>query len=349
MSTKNGKSPNDRIKSDQTTAWQLFDCLDAEIFLVSKEGLILFANQSAINRLGNSMVGLSVWENYSNIEKIQLKSLFDQVISSKKTQFLRIKKKNQWQKISISPVVDEQEEIASLVFFIQNITEFTQNEELLKKTILELATVQEDERQRISRDLHDEIGQRMTVLLMQLRAISEIVKSGNKIALEEINSASQNLDIIIKHLRQIFFQLYPPALNKVSLSKILAALCSSIEETNNLQIDLSCQENIPDLLESQVTTVYRFVQEGLTNIIKHAKATSAWINLDYSEGELNISIEDDGQGFSVQDTQEGVGLRGLRKRFQMLNGSFQIETSPKNGTRLSGSIPVEIKPIAEDK
>jgi signal transduction histidine kinase len=107
-----------------------------------------------------------------------------------------------------------------------------------------------------------------------------------------------------------------------------------------LEIDLSYQDNLPDLVDHQAITVYRFVQEGLTNIVKHARATSAWINLDYSDGELNISIEDDGCGFSVQTMKEGVGLRGLRERFLMLNGNFEIETSPNKGTRLSGSIPI---------
>lgn len=323
------------------TVLQFLDCMEDEILIISKEGSVLYANKSALNRSGQkNNAGKPERESQSKIEKLQYKSLYEQVLSSGAPQFQKFKKNDQWYKTTFSPIFDEEGKISCIGLLTQNITEQVRNEELLKKTLLEVATAQEDERHRISRDLHDEIGQRMTALLFQLRTLNEIVKNEKNIEPEEIESASQNLDIIIKHLRQIFFQLYPPSLNRVSLSKVLDALCSSIKDTYKLEIDLSYQDNLPDLVDHQAITVYRFVQEGLTNIVKHARATSAWINLDYSDGELNISIEDDGCGFSVQTMKEGVGLRGLRERFLMLNGNFEIETSPNKGTRLSGSIPI---------
>jgi signal transduction histidine kinase len=88
------------------------------------------------------------------------------------------------------------------------------------------------------------------------------------------------------------------------------------------------------------TTIYRLIQEGLANAVKHASASSAWVNLDASEKEITVSLEDNGQGYDVKTARAGMGLDGIRERFEMLNGSFEIESSPGKGTHLWGSLPV---------
>jgi signal transduction histidine kinase len=94
---------------------------------------------------------------------------------------------------------------------------------------------------------------------------------------------------------------------------------------------------IPDL---KATALYRLVQEGLNNAVKHARATSVWVNLDYSDGEVSLSVEDNGQGFNPKTVDRNMGLLGIRDRFLMLNGSFDIESAPGKGTRLFGSLPL---------
>jgi signal transduction histidine kinase len=147
------------------------------------------------------------------------------------------------------------------------------------------------------------------------------------------------MELIIKHVRQIFYTLSPPSLYKMSLPVVLAGFCSTFEETNGVHVDLSCQEGLPALPEKHVNAIYRFVQEGLTNVSKHARASSVWINLEYIEGDLTLSMEDNGQGFDLERSQEGIGLRGIRQRFLVLDGSIEIESAPGRGTRLSGTIP----------
>jgi signal transduction histidine kinase len=125
----------------------------------------------------------------------------------------------------------------------------------------------------------------------------------------------------------------------MALSTVLAGFCSTFEETNNVHVDFSYQEGIPELPENYVKAIYRFVQEGLTNVAKHAKASAAWINLDYIDDDLNISVEDNGLGFDLKRVHEGIGLHGIRERFLMLGGSIEIESAPGKGTHLSGTIP----------
>jgi len=330
----------------EETSSQILNTCTESILLSDISGKILYANKIALqSRFAEvpDLIGKPIWDVLSKQQRSRLKLIINQVCTSKQPQSIKFKDGGRWYLTKISVFSDEDGQNDSLGFFTTDVTNQTHAEEQLKKTLLELATAQEDERHRISRDLHDEIGQRMTALLLQLRALKEIVKKDQKVDLEEINSASRNLEIIIKHLRQIFFQLYPPSLSKVSLPKVLEALCTSVEEANGIKIDLSCQEEIPELLENQESTIYRFVQEGLNNVVKHARATSVWVNLDYSDGDINISIEDDGVGFKAEEITEGVGFRGIRERFVILNGCFEVDSAPEKGTRLSGSIPVRRK------
>ena len=154
---------------------------------------------------------------------------------------------------------------------------------------MELVTAQEEERHRISQDLHDDVGQKMTALLFELRAIKDTIEHEQKVSIKDIDDVIHNMETIIKHVRQIFYQLHPPSLSKMELTKVLEAFCSTFEETNNLRVDFSCQEEIPELPDAYDKAIYRFVQEGLTNVVKHAGASSVWINLDYTEGDLNIA------------------------------------------------------------
>ena len=166
-----------------------------------------------------------------------------------------------------------------------------------------------------------------------------------QIALDEINNCVRDLETINKQVRQVFYQLYPPSLNRMPLPKVLDAFCTSIGEANNIEVDFNCQEDLPDLLEIQNLVIYRFFQEGITNVIKHANATAVWINLDCSNGRIYLSLEDNGIGFDQEKVKYGVGLHGIGERFNVLNGNMKIESAPGKGTRLSGVLPLSTKEV----
>jgi signal transduction histidine kinase len=252
---------------------------------------------------------------------------------------LLFNRKNRWEETLIFPIPEKDKNSTVIGICTSDITRQIEAEEHRKQVLLELITAQEDERHRISRDLHDDVGQKMTELLFELRMIKESVEKKRVVSLEEINSVIQNMETTIKRVRQIFYQLYPPSLSKMPLPKVLSAFCSTFEVSNNLHVDFSCQEDFPELPDLINTAIYRFVQEGLTNVIKHARASSAWINLDYTDGDLNVSLEDNGRGFNPKSASEGIGLQSIRERFLMLDGSFEIESAPHMGTRLSGMVP----------
>ena len=188
--------------------------------------------------------------------------------------------------------------------------------------------------------MHDDTGQGMTALLLRLNAAYTSLDPEQAEAGQQIQEAIQIAESLMNQVRQLAYQLRPPSLDSVPLPKALESLCSSFGPHAGLHIDYSRDKDLPPIPNLQAIALYRLVQEGLNNSIKYAKATAVWINLDYADGEVSLSIEDDGQGFDLKRVGEGMGLQGLRERFRLLNGNLEIESAPNVGTRLYGYLPL---------
>jgi PAS domain S-box-containing protein len=330
------------LNNIETISSSLLDRQGVSVVVIDLNWKIQYANSSAVQFYGTTLDKLlkgDIWALIPKSDKARFQILLNQVCQHQKEFEFQFKDKNQWRRTMIYPISAESDRIEALALCSSDITEQVETEEKLKRVLLKMITVQEDERNRISQDLHDDVGQKMTVINFELRTIREMIVNNQPIALKDIDSVIQNMGTVIKHVRQIFYQLHPPSLNKMELPKVLEAFCSTFEESNALNVDFSCEENFPELPETYEKIIYRFVQEGLNNVMKHARATSAWVTLDYSEGDINFSIEDNGQGFVMSDMVEGFGLQGIRERLLLLKGGMEIDSLPRKGTRLSGSIP----------
>jgi PAS domain S-box-containing protein len=334
----------------QKFAWELLDAFPGAIELFEPDGVILYINKAAIRRhskFADELVGINIWSLYPEGQASHRKTVVNKaVISGTPIQFTERWEK-QWVDVLICPIVGIDGKTECIVTFMQDITRQIRAEERLKLASLQLLTNQEDERRRIAQDLHDDIGQSMTALILTLKAIhSDVVVSGHRIIGEQVKGAINIVEDMMRHIRQVLYELRPPSFETMSPAKVLEELCSSLALSTALRAVFSSQEQLPPMSNAQATALYRLVQEGMNNAAKHAKATSVWINLEYVDGEVIISFEDDGQGFdSGQRVGYGIGLEGLRERFSMLNGTFDVESSPGKGTRLYGSLPI-IKPNA---
>jgi two-component system sensor histidine kinase UhpB len=215
-----------------------------------------------------------------------------------------------------------------------------QAEKRLKQLAYQLITIQEAERRRISQDLHDDTGQGMTALLLCLNAIYTGWAVDQQQVKPQLQEAIHLVETLMNQVRQLAYQLRPPSLDSMPLSKALESLCSSFGHHAGLHIDYSSDKDLPPVPNLQATALYRLVQEGVNNAIKYAKATSVWVSLDYVDGEVSLSVEDNGQGFDLKKVGEGMGLLGLQERFRLLNGGLEIESAPSVGTRLYGYLPL---------
>lgn len=325
-------------------AASLLDAKGDAVTIIDRRGVILAVNRAAEGRFASNaqkLVGTLLWDHYS-LERIPYQRiLFHQVVKSGDPIAVRNRESGRWFQTIIYPIRHGTCRIEAVALCATDITPLVDAQEQYKRVSVALMSAQEDERNRISRDLHDDVGQKMTALALGLRAIETSIMGGRGVEIDDVRSAIRNLEMVMKRTRQISYQLRPPSLGSVSLPRVLAAFCASFADSSDISIDFNSEESLPDIPELTATAVYRFVQEGLTNVVRHARSARAWVSLDCVDGELSVSLEDDGIGFDPKDTAEGIGLSGLRDRFQMLNGTMDVESFPGKGTRLSGSLPIE--------
>jgi two-component system, NarL family, sensor histidine kinase UhpB len=212
-------------------------------------------------------------------------------------------------------------------------------EEGLRQSLMRAVTIQEDERRRISRDLHDETGQALTGLILELRELSRRVEDPDLRV--RIDRASEMATSLMKLTRGILHQLNPPSLKSKSLAAAISEYCVHFSERTGIRIVLEAVSPPGPLPDDRATTLFRLLQEGLTNVARHSQATTAWVSLAAEDNEVTISVEDDGVGFGG-DVPEGNGLRGIRERFAMLDGRVEIESGSGRGVRVEGSIPEKL-------
>jgi PAS domain S-box-containing protein len=328
----------------QKFSWEILDALPNTVELFEPDGTILYLNKAAIQRhtkSENEILGENIWNLYPSGQAAHRKTVVNKAMNSGKSIQFTDRCEEQWIDVLISPLIGSDGKIGSIVMYSHDITRQIRAEERLKLVSLQLLTNQEDERRRIAQDLHDDIGQSMTALILALKAIHSDVMSGQKSVGDQVKGTIRIVEEMMRHIRQVLYDLRPPSFETTPPAKVLEALCSSLALSTGLRAVFSSQEQLPPMSNAQATALYRLVQEGMNNAAKHAKATSVWINLEYVDGEVNISFEDDGQGFDLtQRISYGIGLEGLRERFLMLNGNFDIESAPGKGTRLYGSLPV---------
>ena len=196
---------------------------------------------------------------------------------------------------------------------------------------------QELERRRLARELHDETGQALTSILLGLRSVEE-TKSA-----DELRSATSDLRELVvatlQDVRRLAVQLRPKALDDFGLAAALERLAQTFSETTEMHVELEAQLGEARLPAEVETTLYRIVQEALTNIVKHAEATKVSILLVRKATTATVVIEDDGKGFDIEDVRaEGMGLAGMRERVELHDGRLTVESSPTSGTTLVAEV-----------
>ncbi len=333
-----------RPVSKENLPWELLNaCLDG-ISLITLDGTVVYANETICRRYGKSidaLVGTNILDSAPSNNVAHWRIILKQVIETGQPIALVDRDNDTWSKMLFYPIHAEPP-VKMIAIYVSDITQQINAEERLKQMTLQLVNLQEDERRRISQDLHDDIGQSMTALVLGLKAIDGAVTAGDKDIGQQIKDAIRSVEVIMKQVRQVFYQLHPPSLDALPLAQALESFCRTFGQQTGVHVDFT-SEILPPIPDLQATAFYRLVQEGLNNAIKHAHATSVWVNVDYSDSDVSLSVEDNGQGFNPKTIDRTMGLLGIRDRFVMLNGSFDIESAPGKGTRLFGSLPLVVR------
>jgi signal transduction histidine kinase len=213
----------------------------------------------------------------------------------------------------------------------------------LQNLAASLVTAQENERKRISLELHDQAGQSLTALKLNLSLIHDELPSQSEALRNQIHEANMLTDTIMSNLRTLAHDLRPPSIDAIGLSQTLRDYCRKLARQTGIEIVYSAPEHI-DLPSHIGLSLYRSIQEALTNIIKHANSSHVDIIFEISDEFAKVDIKDDGCGFSLPDLERlqslgGIGLLGIRDRIEAIGGFLEIHTLPGRGTRIHLFVP----------
>ncbi|QPC80519.1 HAMP domain-containing protein [Phototrophicus methaneseepsis] len=222
-----------------------------------------------------------------------------------------------------------------------------EREQMRSQYVNNVITAQEDERKRIARELHDSTGQSLTSLLVGLKNLKDA--DGDETVSERIDDLRDIVSRTLDEVRQMAWQLRPSALDDLGLISALHRYIDDYQQRFNVQVDFVTKDMDGRLQMEIETSIYRVVQEALTNIARHAQATTASVIIDRRPNAIRIIVEDNGVGFVPPSRQESksLGLQGIRERAALFNGTLTIETEPGHGTSLFIEIPLDQKSIAE--
>jgi len=199
---------------------------------------------------------------------------------------------------------------------------------------------EEEERKRLSRELHDSAGQMTTALLINLSFLQRNLPPGSEALQADMDAVRELAYKIYDEVRSVSHMLRPPELEMMSLDDALSQLCQELSKLTQQPI-LYQGVAVPPLSDAIAITFYRFVQEALSNAVKHAEAGTVRVLLEYHLNHLSVTVADDGGGFDVPAANStvggGVGLISMRERLEMLGGEIEIYSTPGHGSRLVAS------------
>ncbi|MES2857861.1 MAG: sensor histidine kinase [Pseudomonadota bacterium] len=199
--------------------------------------------------------------------------------------------------------------------------------------------VQEDERRRLARDLHDGIGQNLTALKHRLSQLEGGLPPGHQ---ERLQAAIELCHETLEDTREMSRLLRPPILDDLGLEAALRWLARSMGESSGLAVELEL-ETLPQLDGDLQTLLFRVAQEALNNIAKHAQARDVLVRLVSRGAHLLLHVADDGRGCAPEQAlgSGGSGLGGMRERLRLYGGTLQFHSAPGEGTRLRIAVPLE--------
>jgi signal transduction histidine kinase len=210
----------------------------------------------------------------------------------------------------------------------------------LKELSAKLVQAQETERRALSRELHDEVGQSLSAVLVELRNLStSLAARREERTHEQVETIKGLVESTIRVVRNMALLLRPSMLDDLGLIPALKWQAREVSKRTSMDVSIAAELNDQDLPDEYNTCIYRVVQEALHNCSSHAHASSVRIRVHQDQGRLSLSIQDDGQGFDSRQVK-GLGLLGIEERVARLGGTSSVHSDPGSGTVLAIELPI---------
>jgi signal transduction histidine kinase len=209
--------------------------------------------------------------------------------------------------------------------------------------------MQDDERRRIARELHDTAGQVLVALTLTLVPVEAELRRKDAELAKEISTSLGLIEELSRELRTMSHLLHPPLLDEAGLHSAVRWYVEGFAERSKIHVELHLDPSVGRLSAEMETAIFRIVQECLTNIHRHSGSDSASIVITREDRNVKIEIRDRGKGLPTPSPRPGIGIQGMRERVRQLSGEFQIQADT-NGTRVSAIFPAGVaalEPSAE--
>ncbi len=353
-----------RIKLEQNEEKyrNLYNHSPAAYFSIGLDGVIVNCNNRVKELLGytpKQLIGKPVFNLYSSdgngIDKAKVifeKFVNGSTIVDEEVQMTTKKKKDIWVSITVEPVKDDGGRIIESRSMVTNITDRKESEEELsiyRNKLRELSShiqdLQEEERSRIAREIHDELGQNLTSINMDIEYLkSRGQESADPDILKRLKTLGRLVNHTIKTTRRISQELRPGILDDLGLKSAIEWQVSNFKKRSESEYKLNLKGNDENLSKEQTTTLFRITQESLTNIVRHAGATIIKIDLKIGNPSIKLEIKDNGKGISKNKSKNhnaSFGIFGMKERASILGGELKIVSAPEEGTSIVVELPIQ--------
>ncbi|MDD4570675.1 MAG: histidine kinase, partial [Tepidanaerobacteraceae bacterium] len=208
----------------------------------------------------------------------------------------------------------------------------------------QIIKAQEEERRRVAREIHDGPAQTLANIVIQTEICERLLEKDLNEAKNELNGLKDIVRSSLQELRKIIFDLRPASLDDLGLRAVTKRYCDEFQEDTGIKADFRLFGDKMRLESDIEVTLFRIIQEVLTNVKKHSKAKNAVVKLEFGDEKVNLVVTDDGIGFETSKkdgkfTEQHFGLMTIKERVSLLNGTFAIESAPSQGTKIFVTIP----------
>jgi PAS domain S-box-containing protein len=274
-------------------------------------------------------------------------------------------------RLSLSPVKDAESQVPTICAVATDLSEVVDanealkiNEEALRQLSSRLLELQDEERRRIARDLHDVTGQKLALQCIALSRMTRLLSpSANEETKESITQCLDLTNQISEEIRTLSYLLHPPLLDELGLPSAVKWYTQGFQKRTGIRTDVDIARNLPRLRPDAEVALFRVVQESLTNVHRYSGSPTAYVRIGQRDGDLKMEVGDRGKGMPPEKSKAsageiaplGVGIQGMRQRIRQLSGRLEIFSEPGKGTVVTAflpilelSLPVEREASAED-
>jgi len=271
---------------------------------------------------------------------------------TKRREVLALPMRGRWFNITADPLLDEAGKLIGGIHIIRDIAKRKRAEEELKSSreqlrnlSAHLQSVREEEGKHIAREIHDELGQALTALKMDISWLNHRLTKDQKSLLEKTESMSRLVDMTIQTVQRILTELRPGLLDDLGLAAAVEWQAEEFQKRTGIKCEISSAPEDIILDQDRSTAIFRIFQETLTNVVRHANATRVKVSLKEKAGKSELKVKDNGRGITKEQISDNrsFGLIGIRERVYLFGGEVKISGIRNKGTTLTVSIPLETK------